>query len=112
MFSTPFHPQNDVYHSSIQMVSFETLYSRRCRSSIAWFEIGVVTLTGPELSHEAMKKVQLIRERLKIVQSRTKSYADYLKISPMNGVMILGNKGKLSGRYTYQILRRFGKVAY
>ncbi|WMV29876.1 hypothetical protein MTR67_023261 [Solanum verrucosum] len=63
--------------------------------------VGVVALIGPELVHEAMGKVRLIRGRLKTTQCRQKSYADvrrrnlefdvhdwvYLKISPMKGVM-------------------------
>ncbi|WMV18336.1 hypothetical protein MTR67_011721 [Solanum verrucosum] len=83
---------------------------------------------GLELVHEAIEKVRLIRERLKMAQSRKKSYVDvrrrdlefdvhdsvYLKISPMKGVMRFGKKGKLSPRFIgpYQILRRVGKVAY
>ena len=60
-----------------------------------------------------MEKVQLIRDRLKIAQSRQKSYADvrrrelvfhvedwrFLKVSPMKGVMRFVKKGKLSPRY-------------
>ena len=91
---------NNSYHSSILMASFETLYGRRCRSPIGWFEVGKVTLIGPGGVFEAMEKVRLIRERLKIAQSHQKSYADVrrrdlefevndlvcLKISPMKGV--------------------------
>ena len=29
---------NNSYHSSIQMVPFESLYGRRCRSPIGWFD--------------------------------------------------------------------------
>ncbi|XP_059288234.1 uncharacterized protein LOC132041544 [Lycium ferocissimum] len=38
----------------------------------------------------------------------------FLKLSPMNGVMRFGRKGKLSPRYIspYEITRRVGKVAY
>lgn len=77
---------------------------------------------------EAMEKVKLIRERLKIAQSRQKSYADmrkrdlnfevgdfvYLKISPIKEVKRFGKKGKLSRRYVgpYRILSHIGKVAY
>ncbi|WMV32950.1 hypothetical protein MTR67_026335 [Solanum verrucosum] len=58
------------------MAPFETLYGRRFRSPIGWFEVGEVVLIGPELVHEAMEKVWLIRERLKTAQSQQKSYAD------------------------------------
>ncbi|KAH0633271.1 hypothetical protein KY284_036057 [Solanum tuberosum] len=116
------------YHSSISMAPFEALYGRRCRSPIGWFEVGEVALIDPELVDEAIEKVRLIRERLKMAQSRPKSYVNvrrrdlefdvhdrvYLKISPMKGIMRFGKKGKLSPWYVgpYQILRRIGKVAY
>ncbi|WMV33736.1 hypothetical protein MTR67_027121 [Solanum verrucosum] len=47
------------------MVPYEVLYGRRCRSLIGWFEVGETALIGPDSVHEAMKKVQLIRDRLK-----------------------------------------------
>ncbi|WMV08123.1 hypothetical protein MTR67_001508 [Solanum verrucosum] len=71
---------------------------------------------------------KLIREKLKMTQSRQKSYPNvrrkdlefevnewaYLKISPMKGVMKFGKKGKPSHIYVgpYLVLRRVGKVAY
>jgi hypothetical protein len=68
---------------------------------------------GPEILQEAEKQVQIIRENLKIAQSRQKSYADnrrrelmfevgdfvYLKVSPMRGMKRFKVKGKLSPRY-------------
>ncbi|WMV32912.1 hypothetical protein MTR67_026297, partial [Solanum verrucosum] len=125
---TYFHPQPDGYHSNIGMVPLETLYDRRCRSSIGWFEVGEIILIGPALVHEAMEKVWLIRERLKIAQSRQKSYVDvrsrdlefevndwfYLKISPMKGVMRFRKNEKLILCYVgpYHNMRCIGKVAY
>lgn len=119
---------NNSYHSSIQMAPFEALYGRRCRSPIGWYEVGEARLLGPDLVHQAMEKVKVIRERLKTAQSRQKSYVDvrrrelefelndwvFLKVSPMKGVMRFGRKGKLSPRYIgpYKIVRRIGKVAY
>ncbi|WMV45489.1 hypothetical protein MTR67_038874 [Solanum verrucosum] len=58
------------------MAPFEALYGRRCRSPIGWFMVGEVTLIGLELVQQAMEKVWLIREKLKMAQSRQKSYAD------------------------------------
>lgn len=46
------------------------------RSLVCWLEVGESTLIGPDLVHEAMEKVQLIRYRLKLAQSRQKSYVD------------------------------------
>ena len=83
---------------------------------------------GPDVIKEAEEKVKLIRERLKVAQSRQKSYADkhrrdlqfevgdyvYLKVSPMRGVRRFGLKGKLSPRYVgpFRILERKGTLAY
>ncbi|KAH0652607.1 hypothetical protein KY289_030285 [Solanum tuberosum] len=119
---------NKSYHSSIEMAPFEALYGRRCRSPIGWFEVGEVPLIGLELVHEAIEKIQLIRERLRTAQSRQKSYADvrrrnlefevhdwvYLKISPVKGVIGFENKGELSPHFVgpYEILRRIDKAAY
>ncbi|KAH0689476.1 hypothetical protein KY289_016834 [Solanum tuberosum] len=82
----------------------------------------------PDLVHQAMEKVKVIQERLKMAQSRQKSYTDvtrrplefevddwvYLKVSPMKGIMRFGKKGKLSPRYIgpYRIVKRIGNVAY
>jgi hypothetical protein len=68
---------------------------------------------GPELIQEAEKQVRIIRENLRVSQTRQKSYADnrrrplefkernhvYLKVSPLRGMRRLKVKGKLSPRY-------------
>ena len=38
---------NNSYHSSILTAQFESLYIRRCRSPIGWFEVGEPSLFGP-----------------------------------------------------------------
>ena len=74
------------------------------------------------------EKIQVIKERLRIAQSRQKSYANkrhrklefvprdfvYLKVSPMRGVRQFGIKGKLSPRYVgpFKVLEHKGTVAY
>ena len=83
---------------------------------------------GPEIIHEALEKVRVIRDRLATAYSRQKSYADkrkwplefdvgdqvYLKISPIKGMMRFNRKGKLSLRYVgpYEILQSVGVVTY
>ena len=83
---------------------------------------------GPDLVHQAMKDVKVIREQLKTAHSRQKSYSNvrrrdlefevgdwvFLKVSPMKGVMQFRKKGKLSPRYIgpYQILGKIGGVVY
>ena len=70
----------------------------------------------------------MIRDRLKVAQSRQKSYADskrkevvyeigdraYLRVSPLRGVQRSGVKGKLAPRFVgpYRVLERMREVAY
>jgi hypothetical protein len=69
----------------------------------------------------------MVRESLKVAQSRQKSYADkrrdlsfeigdfiYLKVSPMTGTRRFKVKGKLAPRYVgpFKIFDRGGEVAY
>ena len=93
-----------------------------------WDEVGDRQLFGPDLIRESGEKVKLICDRLKIAQSRQKSYADtkckevtyevgdraYLRVSPLRGVKRFGVKGKLAPRFVgpYRILERMGEVAY
>jgi hypothetical protein len=70
----------------------------------------------------------MVRESLKVTQSRQKSYADkrrrdlsfevgdfvYLKVSPVRGTHRFKVKGKLAPRYVgpFKIVDRRGEVAY
>ncbi|GJW20052.1 putative reverse transcriptase domain-containing protein [Tanacetum coccineum] len=119
---------NNSYHSSIRCAPFEALYGRKCRSPVLWAEIGEGSLIGPELVLETTDKVVLIKEKLKAVRDRQKSYADkrrkplefevgdrvLLRVSPWKGVVHFGKKGKLAPRYVgpFEILERIGLVAY
>jgi hypothetical protein len=85
-------------------------------------------LFGANIIREAEKQVQIIRENLRIAQSRQKSYADrkrrdvvlqegdyvYLKVSPIRGLRRFKLKGKLLPRFIgpFKILERVGEVAY
>jgi hypothetical protein len=67
-------------------------------------------MLGSKLIQDTCEKVRVIKERMSVVQSRQKSYADnrrrplefevgdhlFLKVSPIRGVMWFGKKGKLS----------------
>ncbi|GJR96182.1 putative reverse transcriptase domain-containing protein [Tanacetum coccineum] len=91
---------NNSYHSSIPCAPFEALYERKF----------------------------LVKEKLKAVRDRQKSYDDnrrkplefevgdkvLLKVSPWKGVIRFGKKGKLAPRYVgpFEILERVGPVAY
>jgi hypothetical protein len=82
---------------------------------------------GLEVLRDAKKQVQMIRENLKVAQSRQKSHADkrsdlsfkigdfiYLKLSPMRGTYRFKVKGKLAPRYVgpFKIVDRKVEVAY
>ena len=67
---------NNSYQTSLKMAPFEALYGRRCRTPLSWDEVGDRQLFGPDLIKESEQKVKLIRDRLKVAQSRKKSYVD------------------------------------
>jgi hypothetical protein len=68
---------------------------------------------GPDVLRNAEEQVRMIRDNLRVAQSRQKSYADirrrelsfkvgdyvYLKVSPIRNVRRFNMKGKLASRY-------------
>jgi hypothetical protein len=58
------------------MAPFEALYGRQCRTPLNWSQTGERKIFGPDLVTEAEEKVKIIRNNLKVAQSRQKSYAD------------------------------------
>jgi hypothetical protein len=119
---------NNSYQASLKMSPFEALYGRKCRTPLYWDQTGERQFFGPELIQEAEEQVRMIRENLRIAQSRQKSYADtqrrllefkegdhvYLKVSPIRGMRRFKVKGKLSLCFIgpFMILKRVGEVAY
>jgi hypothetical protein len=119
---------NNSYQASLKMSLFEALYGRKCKTHLYWDQTGERQFFGPEIIQEAEEQVRLIRENLRTMQSRQKSYADtrrrllefkegdhvYLKVSPIRGMRRFKVKGKLSPRFIgpFLILKRVGKVAY
>ncbi|XP_050207630.1 uncharacterized protein LOC126657050 [Mercurialis annua] len=67
---------NNNYHSSVEMAPYEALYGAKCRSPICWEDVGDRKLTGAEIIQSASEKV-----------------------SPMQGVIRFGKRGKLSLSY-------------
>ena len=73
-------------------------------------KFGDCQLFGPDFIKESEEKVKLIRDRLRVAQSRQKSYEDskrkeivyevgdrvYLRVSPVRGVKRFGVKEKLA----------------
>ncbi|GKC12893.1 putative reverse transcriptase domain-containing protein [Tanacetum coccineum] len=85
--NTAYHPQtNGQSERTIQTLEdmlravrcapFEALYGIKFHSPIMWVEVGEVHLIGPELVQETTKKISQIKDRLKAVRDRQKSYAD------------------------------------
>jgi hypothetical protein len=66
---------NNNYQESIKMAPFEFLYGRKCRA-LFWNEPSEKQIFGPKILREAERQVQIVREKLKLAQSRQKSYAD------------------------------------
>nr|GFA06295.1 putative reverse transcriptase domain-containing protein [Tanacetum cinerariifolium] len=52
---------NNSYHSSIKCAPFEALYGRKCRTPIAWTEVGEDKLLGPEIVQETTDKIVQIK---------------------------------------------------
>ena len=52
------------------MAPFESLYGRRSRYQVGWFDVGESFFIGPEIIYEAIEKVRIIRYRLKTAYSR------------------------------------------
>jgi hypothetical protein len=119
---------NNGYQSSIEMAPFEALYGKKCTTPLLWSGVGERSFFGLDIIEEAEEKVRLIKDRLKIAQSRQKSYADnkrrevtyeagdraYLRVSPLRGVKRFGIKGKLAPRFIgpFKVISRKGEVAY
>ena len=67
---------NNSYQVSLGMSPLEALYGRKCRTPLMWSEVGEQTLLGPAFIKQVEDRVAGIREKLKEVQSRQKSYYD------------------------------------
>jgi hypothetical protein len=110
------------------MAPFEMLCGQRCRTPLFWNETGERKVFRPDILEEAEKQVCMIRENIRVAQSRQKSYADhrrrelsfevgdfvYLKVSPMRGLRRFKVRGKLTIRFNgpFMILEKRGEVAY
>jgi hypothetical protein len=104
------------------------LYGRRCRTPLFWSEARERKVFGLNILQEAEKQVRMVRENLRVVQSRQKSYADhrrielsfevgdfvYLKVLPMRDLCHFMVRGKLAPRFIgpFKILEKESEVAY
>ena len=70
---------NNIYHYSIGIPRFKALLGRRCRSTVGWFEVGESSILVPEIIHETMEKVRMIKDRLATAYCCQKSSANNKK---------------------------------
>jgi hypothetical protein len=64
---------NNSHQASTEMALFEALYGRKCTTPLLWSGVGEQSLFRPDIIKDAEEKVRLIRDRLKIAQSREKA---------------------------------------
>ena len=73
LFHSPSLLITTVFQSSLNMVPFEFLYGRRCRTPHNWSETGERQLFGPDMIKEAEDQVRIVRDQLKAAQSLRKA---------------------------------------
>jgi transposase InsO family protein len=61
---------NNSYQESLKMAPFEMLYGQRCRTPLFWSETGEQKVFGLNILQEAEKQVRMVRENLRVAQSR------------------------------------------
>ena len=67
---------NNSCHLSIGIVHFEAFYGRLCHSALCWEEVGYGKLFGPIRVRETNEKINVVRKKVKVAQSRRKSYTN------------------------------------
>ena len=104
---------NNSYQANIEMTPFKALYGRKCKTPVCWDKVSEMRLVGLALVQITSEKVKVVRDNLKTAGDRKKRYADnrrrdlqfeigdrvFLKISPWNGILRFGRRGKLSPRF-------------
>jgi hypothetical protein len=53
-----------------EMLPFEALYGRKCRTLLYWDQTRERQFFGPKLIQEAEEQVRIIRENLRVAQTR------------------------------------------
>jgi hypothetical protein len=67
---------NNCYQASLRMSPFQALYERNCQTPLHWDQPGKRQVFGPDILLEDEENIRIVRENLKIAQSRQRSYAD------------------------------------
>jgi len=119
---------NNSCNFSIEMAPYEALDGRRCRTPLCWQQDGESMVLGLEFLQQTIEKVKVIQDRMRVTQSRQKSYVDkrrrplefeagdhvFLRVTPTTGIGRALKSRKLTPRFIgpYQITRRIGPAAY
>lgn len=67
---------NNNFQVSIQKGPYEALYGWRRRSPLRWFDMGERQFSSPNMVQDATDKIQRVRKRMLVAQSKQKSYVD------------------------------------
>jgi hypothetical protein len=119
---------NNSYQASLKDVTVRDSIWQEVQDSSILDQTRGSQFFGPELIQEAEEQVCIIRENLRVAQTRQKIYADnrrrppefeegdhvYLKVSPLRGMKRFKVKGKLSHHFIglSKVFRRVGEMAY
>ena len=61
------------------MAPFKALYGQKCRTPLFWNQTGETQVFGPDVLRDAEEKVRMIRDNLRVAQSRQNSYANTMR---------------------------------
>jgi hypothetical protein len=61
---------NNSYQACIKVAPCEALYGRQCWTPLFWSQTEESQVFGPEVLKDAERQVQMVRESLKVAQSR------------------------------------------
>jgi hypothetical protein len=61
---------NNSYQESLKMAPFEMLYGHRCRTPLFWNQARELKIFGSDNLQEVEKQVPMVRENLRVAQSR------------------------------------------
>ena len=116
------------YQVSLRMSPFEALYGQSCNTPISWSDLVKKVLIGPDMLANMEQEMQVIENKIKVVQDRKKIYAYqnrlfkefevgeqvYLHIKPKKSSLWIGSCAKIAPWFCepFNIVERIGPVAY
>jgi hypothetical protein len=119
---------NNNYQSTINMTPFEFLYGRPCQTPLSWDRIEDRVLVGPKAIQEMEYQMETIRQRIKEVHDRQKSYVEarhvdrsyevgngvFFRVKPHKSLMKFGKGDKHSPSFMgpFEIVERKGPMVY